>query len=372
MRVTFPHLGTVWVGVKHLLQGVGFEVVVPPPITRATLELGAKYSPEFICLPFKVMIGNYLQAVEAGAEAIFMLGGVGPCRLGYYAEVQREILDDLGLPVKMIVLERNNFVQEIFTAVKDNGINIRWHKLLPLIRFSLAKVSYLDNLEALLLRERYRERGAGYCSNLMARAVQAVDAAQSWSEMRQVQADVRVQLKEALSPPPAQPPLRVGIVGEIYMLIESSVNFRIGERLGELGVSVTRNLYGSNWVREHLLPDWRAWREMRRIARRCKPYLPQRVGGHGFETIGYAVDYAKQGYDGLIQVLPLTCMPEIIAESILPTVSNDYGIPLLTVTLDEHAGEAGLLTRLEAFVDMLNERRRSRIGSEIIASSTGN
>ena len=56
----------------------------------------------------------------------------------------------------------------------------------------------------------------------------------------------------------------------------------------------------------------------------------------------------------------------------LPTVSNDYGIPLLTVTLDEHAGEAGLLTRLGAFVDMLNERRRSRIGSEIIASSTGN
>ena len=156
------------------------------------------------------------------------------------------------------------------------------------------------------------------------------------------------------------------------MLIESSVNFRLGERLGQLGASVTRNMYGSTWVREHLLPDLRARQEMRRIARRCRPYLAQRIGGHGFETIGYAVDYAEQGYDGLVQVLPLTCMPEIIAESILPTVSEDYGIPLLTVTLDEHAGEAGLLTRLEAFVDMLNERRASsRIGGEAIAPSAG-
>ncbi|NLW16092.1 MAG: CoA protein activase [Firmicutes bacterium] len=372
MRVTFPHLGTAWVGVKHLLQEVGFDVIVPPPITRATLELGAKHSPEFICLPFKVMIGNYLQAIEAGAEAIFMLGGIGPCRLGYYAEVQREILGDLGLPTRMIVLERDNFVREVSQALKANGRAIRWHTLLPLIGFSLAKVTYLDSLEAILLRERYREKVPGYCSNLYAQAVKAVDRATTWSELRRVRKDFRLQLEQGLLPRPASPPLRIGVVGEIYMLIESSVNFRIGERLGELGASVTRNLYSSNWVREHLLPDWRAWREMRRIARRCQPYLPQRVGGHGFETIGYAIDYAQQGYDGIVQILPLTCMPEIIAESILPTISRDYGIPVLTVTLDEHAGEAGLVTRLEAFVDMLQERRRSRLGSDLIACSAGN
>ncbi len=371
MRVTFPHLGMVWVGVKHLLEGVGFEVVVPPPITKATIELGAKYSPEFICLPFKVMMGNYLQAIEAGAEAIFMLGGVGPCRLGYYAEVQREILADLGLPTRMIVLERNNFAREIFTALKANGSNVRWHKLLSLIRLSLAKVTYLDNLEALLLRERYREKQPGYCSKLLAQAVQAVDKAQSWSELGQVKTRVSAQLKAELLPPPAQPPLRVGIVGEIYMLIESSVNFFIGERLGELGVSVTRNLYGSNWVREHLLPDWRVKHQMRRIARYCRPYLPQRVGGHGYETVGYVVDYAKKGYDGLVQVLPLTCMPEIIAESILPTISKQYDIPVLALTFDEHAGETGLVTRLEAFVDMLRERRRHGVGRERVALSVG-
>lgn len=368
MRVTFPHMGMTWVGIKHLLAGVGFDVIVPPPITRGTLELGAKHSPEFICLPFKVMMGNYLQAVEAGAEAIFMLGGIGPCRLGYYAEVQREILGDLNLETKMIVLERDNFVKEISAAIKANGHGLNWRKLLPLVRFSLAKVTYLDQLEADLLRERYREKVAGSCSKLMALAVQAVDAAANRARFQKVKAEITKQFEDLLLPRPAKRPLRIGIVGEIYMLIESSVNFRLTERLGELGASVTRNLYGSDWVREHLIPDLRARKEMRRIARNCKPYLEQRVGGHGFETIGYEVDYAKDGYDGLVQVLPLTCMPEIIAESILPSISKDYDIPVLTITLDEHAGEAGLLTRLEAFIDMLHERRMRRKGVEKIAA----
>lgn len=373
MRVTFPHMGMTWVGIRHLLAEIGFDVIVPPPITRATLELGAKHSPEFICLPFKVMLGNYLQAIEAGADAVFMLGGVGPCRLGYYAEVQREILHDLGLPVRMIVLERDNFVHEIARAVKEAGQRIEWRRLVPLIRFSLAKVTYLDSLEAKLLRERYREKVPGSCSKLLAHAVVAVDAAASRVVLKSVQAEIGAQLQQLLAPLPASRPLRIGVVGEIYMLIESTVNFRLAERLGQLGASVTRNMYGSNWVREHLIPSWRTRQEVRRITKNCRPYLAQRVGGHGFETIAYAVDYAQQGYDGLIQVLPLTCMPEIIAESILPTVSEDYQIPLLTVTLDEHAGETGLITRLEAFVDMLGERQASakRGGGKQIAFSIG-
>ncbi len=373
MRVTFPHMGMAWVGLRYLLAEIGFEVIVPPPITRATLELGAKHSPEFICLPFKVMLGNYLEAIAAGADVVMMLGGVGPCRLGYYAEVQREIMHDLGLPVRMIVLERDNFIHEIARAVEEAGQRIAWHRLVPLVRLSLAKVSYLDNLEAEVLRERYREKVQGSCSKLFAQAVRAVDTADSWTALKRVRAEIGAELHQLLEPAPDGTPLRIGVVGEIYMLIESAVNFRLAERLGQLGASVTRNMYSSNWVREHLIPNWRARQEVRRIARRCKPYLAQRVGGHGFETIGYAVDYAQQGYDGIIQVLPLTCMPEIIAESILPTVSKDYQIPLLTVTLDEHAGEAGLITRLEAFVDMLAERRANPVseGGKQIAFSIG-
>lgn len=359
MKVTFPHMGVSWVGIRHLLTEIGFDVVVPPTVTKRTLELGTKYSPEFICLPFKVNLGNYLEAIEAGAEIVFMVGGIGPCRLGYYAEVQREIMHDLKLQVEVIVLERDNFVAEIARAVKSVGISLPWNKLVSLARFCLAKVCFLDDLEASVLKERYREKTKGSCSQLFEQAVQDVNSAGDWHQLRHLKQHYRQELPLLLHMDPGQP-LRVGLVGEIYMLIESTVNLQIAEKLGEMGASVERNMYSSHWVREHLIPDWRMIRHARHIERLAKPYLPYRVGGHGLETIGSSVDYARRRFDGVVQVLPLTCMPEIIAESILPTLSRHHNLPVMTVTLDEHSGEAGLVTRLEAFLDMLYERRREK------------
>jgi predicted nucleotide-binding protein (sugar kinase/HSP70/actin superfamily) len=51
-------------------------------------------------------------------------------------------------------------------------------------------------------------------------------------------------------------------------------------------------------------------------------------------------------------------MPEIVAESILPSIERDLNIPVLTLIIDEMTGEAGYLTRLEAYTDLLYKRRR--------------
>ena len=53
-------------------------------------------------------------------------------------------------------------------------------------------------------------------------------------------------------------------------------------------------------------------------------------------------------------------MPEIVAKSIITSVSRDLDFPVMTLVLDEMTGEAGFITRLEAFVDLL-ERRREEI-----------
>jgi len=49
-------------------------------------------------------------------------------------------------------------------------------------------------------------------------------------------------------------------------------------------------------------------------------------------------------------------MPEIVAQNVMPSTRED--IPVLAVTCDEQQGKQGLLTRLEAFVDLLEFRRR--------------
>ncbi len=67
--------------------------------------------------------------------------------------------------------------------------------------------------------------------------------------------------------------------------------------------------------------------------------------------------HAKE-YDGLIHLAPFTCMPEIVAQNIMPVTKEK--IPVLTILCDEQTTKTGMLTRLEAFVDLLERKRRAR------------
>ena len=105
MKVTFPHMGHLHVLLRTALAAMGLDVVVPPPITKKTLQIGSSHAPEFACLPLKINLGNFLEARELGADTVVMAGGVGPCRFGYYAQLQREILKDMKCEMDMVVIE---------------------------------------------------------------------------------------------------------------------------------------------------------------------------------------------------------------------------------------------------------------------------
>jgi len=101
-----------------------------------------------------------------------------------------------------------------------------------------------------------------------------------------------------------------------------------------------------------------SFKEEQEIEEAAYPYLAHSVGGEGQTTVGNVVLAHKEGLDGAIQVIPFTCMPEIVAETILKKVSEDLDFPTLTLIYDEQTGEEGLNTRVEAFVDLLKKRRK--------------
>ena len=90
MKVTFPHLGNQYVATKVLLEELGVDLVIPPKCSKNTLNIGAKYSPESICLPLKVNMGNYIESISKGANTIVITGSCGPCRFGYYSILQKK------------------------------------------------------------------------------------------------------------------------------------------------------------------------------------------------------------------------------------------------------------------------------------------
>lgn len=357
MKVTFPHIGTGYLGIKALLEALGLEVVVPPRSSSRTLTLGVKYAPEFACLPFKINLGNFIEAIEAGADVIVMGGGIGPCRFGYYAEVQREILRDLGHSFEMVVLEPpQGKIGHLIDRIKQLVGPVTARQIIDAVRLAWVKISAADTLEKEVQRVRAYEVGRGDADRVLEKALSAIDAADSVRAVRLAKEEWLARLDE-VEQDRSRTPLRIGIVGEVYVVLDPFSNLFTEKHLGELGVWIDRKIWAGDWVKENILLDVFRMGGRSRAKDLAEPYLCHFVGGHGVDTVGNAVEYAKRGFDGVIQVAPFTCMPEIVAQSVLPSVSRDLGIPSMTLVFDEHTGEAGMRTRLEAFCDLLAMRR---------------
>jgi len=349
-------MGNMYIVVKGMLEYLDLNVVVPPFSSQKTINLGVKYGPEFACLPLKINLGNLIEARELGADTVIMAGGVGPCRFGLYAQVEKEILKDLGYDYEILVLEPpdKHLGQFITRLRKIIGTN-SWWRVIEAIKFGYKKSCAVDLIERKVQFLRPRENKIGTVDLIYKHALNIINSAQSFQSLEEATNLGLLKLKEVPINHDCKV-IKIGLIGEIYTLLEPFINLDIERELGKLGAEVTRSIYLSEWINSHLLMNSQKSENKMPFTELAKPYLNYFVGGHGRETIGYAVGFSQEGFHGLIQVAPLTCMPEIVAQSILPKIRADCNIPILTIYLDEHSGKAGLVTRIEAFVDLIRRQ----------------
>ena len=360
MKVTFPHMGNMYICVKALLDDLDMDYILPPFTSKKTLEIGTRYVPECACLPLKITLGNLLEANRLGADTVLMVGGCGPCRFGYYCEMHREILDDLGTNMKVITLEPpHGDVKEFMRRIKNLTKNAGVFKILNAIKNATRIAIAVDELERLTFKIRPREVEKGTVNEVYKQFKNDVISLKGSKEIIRLIKDTEKKLLQIKIDENFKP-LKIGIVGEIYTTIDDYTCFGIQQRLGGMGVEVHRYVTVSNWITEHMIKQTLKLPRDLRFAKAAKPYLGTMIGGHAQETVGNTILYAQNGYDGVIQLYPLTCMPEIVAESILPAVERDFDIPVLTLIIDEMTGEAGYFTRVEAFIDLLHRRREKR------------
>lgn len=310
-----------------------------------------------MCLPFKLTLGNFIEALEKGADTIVTCGGVGPCRLGYYAEVQRGILEAMGFSFHMIVAEPDIF--DAYHNIKEVAPQKSWLEIYKAFRFAGEKLKGLDLVEKKAHQLRPRALQPGEVEKIWKTTIEQLHAATNIVNVQDVtrQAEERfekVALKKGFQP------LRVGLLGEIYVTLEPFINRDIERKLGNMGVEVVKSMFLSDYVRGHLLREKRYLELYGKLEELAKPYLGHYVGGHALNNIGQTVRMAQKNYDGIVHIYPFTCMPEVVAKNILPQVSQEVDIPILSLAFDEQTGDAGTITRLEAFVDLLHYRQKHR------------
>ena len=361
MRVGIPHFGNVYIPVKAMAQKLGAsdkELIIPPPTSQRTLDLGVKYSPTEACLPYKLTLGNLIEACELGADTLIQARGTGICRLGYYAKNQEQILHDLGYNISFAHLDVSHHkIWSFLKLIKDMTNNAPWHKIIPASYFGLSKLFALDKIEKVVQKMRAAELERGGANQIYREAIKAIDEATKGKEVKKLTKDYIGKLTNVPRNPTVNP-VKVSIVGEIYVVLEPFANMDIEMELGKLGVEVERTMSLFRWVKYSLFLNYLGIDEWKRVHKAAMPYLKRDVGGDGWESVGEKVVHAQEGHDGIIHLAPFTCMPEIVAQNIMPSTKED--IPVLTVLCDEQLAKPGMITRLEAFVDLLKFRRKRR------------
>ncbi|MGB9678469.1 MAG: 2-hydroxyacyl-CoA dehydratase [Thermoanaerobacteraceae bacterium] len=353
MKITYPHMGSLNIILKTMFNGIGVEVIDPPPTTNKTLTLGVKNSPEFACLPYKINLGNFIEALEKGADTIIMLGGIGPCRFGYYGQVQKEALIDLGYNFNMIIIDPPHgrltaFLRELAEYFPQVEVKTAIKSFI----FSIKKMIAADKLEKLLLRYRPYEINEGITTKIYEKTIKKLENATTNKELNTIVSNGIEEIKNNVNTK-SRKAIKIALVGEIYMLLEPFTNMNICKTLNELGAEVTK----TDYLSDYLINSAFKLPQKVEFKKNAKGYLERDIGGHGLNTVANTVKYAKLGYDGVIHIFPFTCTPEIVAQEIIIKVGKDYNIPVMTLIYDENTGSAGYQTRLEAFIDLIERKR---------------
>jgi predicted nucleotide-binding protein (sugar kinase/HSP70/actin superfamily) len=97
----------------------------------------------------------------------------------------------------------------------------------------------------------------------------------------------------------------------------------------------------------------------------AKPYIDASFEGEAILSIGKIVEYHHDGFGGVVNVMPFTCMPSTIVSTQTRRLSSDCGeLPILNLSFDGQE-DATLTTRLEAFVEQVGAR--SKVGATELA-----
>lgn len=355
-NISFPRYAEYNCAFKYIVeQALGVRYVMPPALTKRTMELGTKYSPDFVCTPFKTMLGSMIESLEAGADTLLMTHGL--CRLGYYGELLEQILRDMGYQFDFINLSEYDMgkKKEYIRIVRRLAPGVNPARFLAQFMEGVRMVEYLDNVTG----EYYQNCGFDAADGAYKRAYQDFLTAMYTAQSRtDVEAGYRAVKRAFASTRLDKPkhPLRVGIVGEFYTAMDAFSNLELEQKLADMRVEVHRWMNVTNQFLHYGSSRFGGGQKNLRV--KIQDLCQYDMGPTSTANLWYARECAERGFDGIIHIKSAGCTPEIDIMPVLQNIGADYKIPVLYLTYDAQTSDVGLMTRLEAFYDMIDMRKK--------------
>lgn len=348
--ISFPHLGNYYIPIKYMLKKItNCEIIIPDKNTKKTIETGSKYSPDDICMPFKYNLGNYIDALDKGADILIQAGG--GCRYGYYAELQEQILKDLGYNFEFINLLKNNHVSllKLYKVSKRINPKLNIFKYIYYLIQGLLMIITMDKLDKYLREHMGLEKNKGSFEQLEKRYKYSLSK-ENLSIFKIIKLYYKYKKLYKEIPLHEEDKLEILLIGELYSLMDMEASNNLERNLIKEGIKVYRytNL-------TYLLIIKKFMRNI--LLFKGRKYLKYILGADGTESVVHALDHAKKGIDGIIHIKSFSCVPEINAMPTLSKISDDYNVPILYLSFDGENNISNIDTKIEAFKDMIKVKK---------------
>ncbi|TET84092.1 MAG: hypothetical protein E3J36_02405 [Candidatus Nealsonbacteria bacterium] len=350
--ITFARWGNYTIAFKTLFDQLGLEVIPPEKTNQKTIAEGAKIAPEMFCFPLKVTLGNYLPAIRKGANTIFMVQNIGgSCRQRYYGIIQEKVLKEAGYDITL--LDFRATPKAIYSTIKKISGASTW-QVIKAARFFFKKLKLIEKIEKIAQFYRPREIEKGITDRILTESFSEIEKVDKEKDFSKIKKEILKRFSKIKIEKNKKLP-KVALIGEIYTVCDPTINFDVESKLGREGIEIHREMDITYHIKKLIFP-WKDWI----IQRKINPYLRSTVGGHGRDAIYEMLNYVKKDFDGIIHLLPMGCMPEVTVRPILQKIHLESSIPFLSLSLDEQVAEAGINTRLEAFVDVVRNYHQSK------------
>lgn len=307
---------------------LGIKIVLSDITTKQTMSAGSSLVVTETCLPIKIYIGHVLNLLDKGIDKILVpsIQSIAP-KIYNCSKIR-------GLPDLV-----RNVVKRDFTMIE--ATLDKSEKNQGLYEFLSEIVAPFGITDMAKIKKASKAGWRTYNNfHVMSKSGMSYQKAMNYALQGKV--FIENQTKEY--------PISIALISHGYNIFDERASMKIFDKLEKMDVKV----YSSLQLSKEQMDDG------------IKALGQDMYWANEREMTGAAGHFMKDvKVDGMITVTAFGCGPDSLMIERITRKAKKFNKPLLNLTIDEQTGEAGFITRLEAFVDMLFRKKRAKIIDKI-------
>ncbi|AKL94096.1 putative protein DUF2229 [Clostridium aceticum] len=300
---------------KTFYEELGAEVILSNPTNKKTLDAGVKNTVDEACLPVKIFHGHVLDLKDK-VDFIFLPKLMSAYEKEYICpkfcglpEMVTHSIKDLP-PIIDTEINFNHSRRNLMKTVYSFGNYVTQNPIAIKRAYSKALDAYHDYKEKI--------KGGSY----------PINGEFNDHDLNREKASITI-----------------AVMGHSYNIYDQYGSMSLIDKLHEHRIKV-------------ITPEMMDYRRVNEYAESLEKKM---FWSYGRKLLGTAMYFADaKNIDGIVYLSSFGCGIDSIIEELVERKTRKEGkMPFLLVTVDEHTGEAGVNTRLEAFIDMIEWRKKN-------------